>query len=415
MLELGNCETANIEEELASLAASITAATGRFLELLGELDRRDAWTGQGFTSLAHWLAWRCGLDLRTAREHVRVARALRELPRTAEAVCSGELSYSKTRAVTRVARAETEAHILETAKQATASQLDRILAVWRRAEPETKDLAERINALRHADMYFDDDGMLVIRARLAPDEGAIFMRAMESARDELWKGEPEVGAGARADALALIADRSLSVEAAARSGPDRTTIMVHVDAEVLRDPASDGQSRLEAGPSGPAEQSRRLACDAAVVEVVHGPEGEVSVGRRTRRISAALRRLLNVRDGGTCVFPGCSHRIVDMHHMVHWADGGATVPQNLISACRFHHVLLHEGGFTVEHTAAGVRFRRPDGRLVPTVPVVPQGQGLASAGSAVSLAPRDFTPTIDWDAIASYPPKRAGAIAGWVG
>src|SRR5512147_891202 len=162
MLELDKRETANIEDELASLAASITAATGRFLELLGELDRRDAWTGQGFTSLAHWLAWRCGLDLRTAREHVRVARALRELPRTAAAVCRGELSYSKARAVTRVARAETEEQILETAKQATASQLDRILAVWQRAEPETKDLAERIHALRHADMYFDDDGMLVI-------------------------------------------------------------------------------------------------------------------------------------------------------------------------------------------------------------------------------------------------------------
>jgi uncharacterized protein DUF222/HNH endonuclease len=404
MFELDKCETARIEDELASLAASITAATGRFLELLGELERREAWAGQGFTSLPHWLAWRCGLDLRTAREHVRVARALRELPRTAEAVCRGELSYSKARAVTRVARPDTEEQILETAAHATASQLDRILSVWQRAGLQTKDAAERISALRYADMYFDDDGMLIIRARLAPEEGALFMRAMESARNELWQGEPEVGAGARADALALIVDRSLSVEAAARSGPDRTTIMVHVDAEVLRDPASDGQSRLEQGPSGPAEHSRRLACDAAVVEVVHGPGRDVSVGRRTRRISTALRRLLNVRDGGTCVFPGCTHRIVDAHHIVHWADGGATVPENLVSACRFHHVLVHEGGFTVEHTAAGVRFRRPDGRLVPTVPAVIQGRGLAQAGNPVSLAPRDFTPRVDWDAIVACPP-----------
>jgi uncharacterized protein DUF222/HNH endonuclease len=402
MFELDKHETVEIEDELASLAASITAATGRFLELLAELERREAWAGQGFTSLAHWLAWRCGLDLRTAREHVRVACAMRDLPRTTQAVCRGELSYSKARAVTRVARPETEEQILETAKYATASQLDRILAVWRRAELETQDAAERMCALRHADLYFDDDGMLVIRARLAPEEGALFMRAMESARDALWKGEPKVGAGARADALALIADRSLSVDAAARSGPDRTTIMVHVDAEVLHDTASDGQSRLEQGPSGPAEQSRRLACDAAVVEVVHGTEGEVSVGRRTRRISAALRRLLSVRDGGICVFPGCTHRIVDAHHIVHWADGGATVPENLISACRFHHVRLHEGGFTVELTAAGVRFRRPDGRLVPMVPAAIHGRGLAPAGSPDSLAPRDFTPRIDWDAISSW-------------
>jgi len=397
-------ETERIEDELASLAASITAAMGRFLVLLAELDRREAWAGQGFSSLAHWLAFRCGLDLRTAREHVRVSRALRDLPRSSEAVCQGELSYSKARAVTRVARPETEAQILETARHATASQLDRILSVWKRADEDAKDVSERISALRHADMYFDDDGMLVIRARLAPEEGALFMRAMESARDELWNGEREVGPSARADALALVADRSLSVDAAARSGPDRTTIMVHVDVDVLRDPGCDGQSRLENGPSGPAEQSRRLACDAAVVEVTHGPEGEVSLGRRTRRISTALRRLLHVRDGGTCVFPGCTHRIVDAHHVVHWADGGATVPSNTISLCRMHHVLVHEGGFQVEQSPSGVRFRRPDGRLVPAVPPASAVGNLAPSGSPHSLAPRDFTPRVDWQAIAESPP-----------
>jgi len=397
-------ETDKIEDELASLAASITAAMGRFLALLAELDRREAWGGQGFASLAHWLAFRCGLDLRTAREHVRVARSLRELPQTSEAVRRGELSYAKARAVTRVARPETEAKVLETAKHATASQLDRILSVWQRADPDVKDPAERISALRHADLYFDDDGMFVIRARLAPEEGALFMRAMESARDELWAEARAVGPSARADALALVADRSLSVDAAARSGPDRTTVMVHVDAEVLRDPGCDGQSRLENGPNGPAEQSRRLACDAAVVEVVHGAEGEVSVGRRTRRISTALRRLLNVRDGGTCVFPGCTHRIVDGHHVIHWADGGETVPRNIISLCRVHHMLVHEGGFQVEQTPSGVRFRRPDGKLVPTAPTASTVGNLAPTGSPHSLAPRDFTPRVDWDAIAASPP-----------
>jgi uncharacterized protein DUF222 len=401
---LDSWETERIEDELASLAASITAAMGRFLVLLAELDRREAWAGQGFASLAHWLAFRCGLDLRTAREHVRVARALRELPQAREALGRGELSYAKARAVARVARPETEARILETARHATAAQLDRILAVWKRADPEAMDAAERISAKRHADLYFDEDGMLVIRARLAPEEGALVMRAMESARDELWKGERAVGPSARADALALVADRSLSVDAAARSGPDRTTVMVHVDAEVLRDPGCDGQSHLENGPSGPAEQSRRLACDAAVVDVVHGPEGEVSVGRRTRRISTALRRLLHVRDGGTCVFPGCTHRIVDAHHVVHWADGGATVPANIISVCRMHHLLVHEGGYKVEQTPAGVRFRRPDGKLVPTVPTASAVENLAPAGSPHSLAPRDFTPRVDWQAIAESPP-----------
>jgi hypothetical protein len=164
-----------IETEVATLATRIAAATGRMLALLAELDRRAAWAAQGFHSLAHWLAWRTGMGTGAAREHVRVALALRELPTTSAALTDGKLSFSKARAITRTARPETEAMLVEMARYATASQLEHICRGVRRADPAAdRALAERIENMRGVELHFDDDGMLVIQARLAPDEGAAF-------------------------------------------------------------------------------------------------------------------------------------------------------------------------------------------------------------------------------------------------
>ncbi len=385
--------TKDLEDELATLAARVTAAMARFFVLLAELEERGEWAGQGYTSIVHWVRWRCGLDKRTARAYVRVARALKVLPRTREAMERGELSYSKVRAITRVAKAENEEKLLYFARNSDAEQLESIAAKWKRAEPEEeRDEADRHELRRFAHAFFDDDGMLVIRARLAPDEGAIFMRAMESAREELWKDKARKDLGAaqqRADQLALVADRSLSEKAAARSGSDRVTVFVHVDAQ-----AADG----------PAEPDRRLACDAATVKVEHGAEGELKAGRWTRVVSSALRRALRVRDGGVCTFPGCTHRVVDAHHIHHWVDGGPTVLRNMISLCRSHHTLVHEGGFKVDLGRAGPRFFRPDGRVVPVVPPVKTGPPLAGPAGPWSLAPEVTTLRIDWDAMGDHLP-----------
>lgn len=110
-----------VEAEICTLAGQIAAATCRFLRLLAEFDAREGWTGWQVRSCAQWLSWRCGLDLRTAREHVRVARALAGLPLTTEAFAAGRLSYSKVRALCRVATAETEADLVEAALGAPAS------------------------------------------------------------------------------------------------------------------------------------------------------------------------------------------------------------------------------------------------------------------------------------------------------
>jgi hypothetical protein len=311
--------------------------------------------------------------LKTAREYVRVARAAHKLPRTTAALQSGTLSYSKARAITRVARPETEEKLIAIAESATASQLERILSAVRRADsPAERNKAEEIEARRNVDAFFDDDGMLVLRARLAPDDGALFLRALDSARDTLFRADKapsdQTPGQRRADALVLVADRSLSEGATGRNGGDRVTVMLHVDEAVLADPEADGQSRLDGGPESSAEASRRLACDAAVVRVTHAENGELHTGRRARLVSATLRRALDVRDGGCCTFPGCSRRIVDAHHIVHWANGGPTVLSNLCQLCRQHHILVHEGGYRMELTDRGARFYRPDGTVLPDTP-----------------------------------------------
>lgn len=125
----GERDLDEVAAELAGLAGEIAAQTCRFLTLLGQFDSRDGWGYYaGIRSSVHWLSWQCGMSASTAREHVRIARALSDLPATREEFGAGRLSYSKVRAITRVATADTEAELVEIARAGTAEQLDRFCA-----------------------------------------------------------------------------------------------------------------------------------------------------------------------------------------------------------------------------------------------------------------------------------------------
>ena len=126
-------EMDRLGDEIAELSAHLEAATARLLELIREFDTRGGWN-TGFRSCAHWLAWRVGMDLGAARERVRVARALGSLPRLAEAISRGELSYAKVRALTRVATPETEERLLAVGQAGTAAHVERIVRGWRRVD-----------------------------------------------------------------------------------------------------------------------------------------------------------------------------------------------------------------------------------------------------------------------------------------
>jgi hypothetical protein len=372
-------------DEIAELSVHLEAATARLLDLIREFDTRAGWNN-GFRSCAHWLAWRVGLDVGAARERVRVARALEKLPKLAEALARGELSYAKVRALTRVATPETEERLLAIGRAGTAEHVERIVRGWRCVDRQAE---ARETAVRHASralhVYPDADGTVVVRGRLEPEAGAMLMQALTAAREALYKranaaphaedvpAETPTMAQQQADALALIAETALHHGIDPGAPAERYQVVVHVDADVLADAEAPGQSVVDGGARVSAETSQRLACDASRVVMRHEADGHtIEVEARTRTIPPALRRALQHRDQGFR-FPGCGLPFVQAHHIHHWAHGGPTTLSNLVMLCRRHHRAVHEEGYQVDRDTDGeLRFRRPDGRLIPDVPPPPK-------------------------------------------
>ena len=159
-----------LEREITALASQIHAATCRWLELVAEYDAREGWAQWGCRSCAHWVSWQCGIAPGPAREHVRVARRLWELPLMRAAFARGELSYSKVRALTRVENVEREQDLLDLARHATASQLERLLRAYRGVVAAERAAVggrpERWLVVEH-----DDDGSVLLRGRFPAEEG----------------------------------------------------------------------------------------------------------------------------------------------------------------------------------------------------------------------------------------------------
>lgn len=425
--DLARLSKSELEARITELAGHLNAATHRWLLLLAEFDRRNAWNDGATRSCAHWLNWKCGLDMGAAREKVRVARALESLPQISAAMAKGQVSYAKVRAMTRVATPATEDVLLNVALHGTANHVERLVRHFRQVQ-EVEALSREQRQYQHRGLtYFhDDDGSLVVKLRLTAESGALLLQALERALPEIplpapievryrspdrqdslhvsaetsarfhdgfdptdpydvtphvvYQETPPSFAARRADALVVLVESFLAHGPEVLSGGERHQITVHVDAATLAR-HEPGTCEIEEGPSIAVTTAQRLACDASKVEIVEDERGEpLDVGRKTRTIPPALRRALRSRDKG-CVYPGCNHtRYVDGHHIQHWAEGGATSLSNLVSLCRFHHRAVHEGGVRVERCDDGAwRF------------VLKSGQALTSC------APGHTQPLAHWE------------------
>ncbi|MBT8109024.1 MAG: HNH endonuclease [Gammaproteobacteria bacterium] len=325
-------------DEITELCGYIYAATCHLLELIREFDENRHWEAQGFSSCAHWLNFHCGMGFGTAREHLRVAHALPALPQIQAEFSEGKLSFSKVRAMTRVARPENEEFLLMVARHGTANHVERLVSQYRRCQklnhPYT---ANDLYRAREVTYHYDDDGCLVMKARMPADMGELIVKALEMAMDSQEPNDDPIAAR-RADAMAEVAETYLNHPENAGSTADRYQVVVHS--------AGNTATYLENGPHLSAETSRRVACDCCKTEVKDDENGEpLNIGRRSRTIPPAMRRALKTRDGG-CRFPGCTgHKFCDGHHIKHWSDGGETSLDNLVLLCRHHHRLVHEGGF----------------------------------------------------------------------
>ena len=275
--EISRCDgkrrTAHIDrlgDEIAVLTAQIQAATYEVLVRLREFDKLQGWGSHGAKSCAHWLAWRTSLDAGAAREWVRVARALEHLPLLSEAMRKGEVSYSKARALTRIATPETEAYLVELARGGTAAHIEKVVRGCRRYAPkDERERNARMLDSRYVQISHDEDGMTILRARLDPVAGAVVERALEAAMEALYQKNRQKQQASRAsvrwhssgrrrrvrrrahsgcrdtpahdltitqrraDALVLLAESALAGGLDAGTAGDRYQVVLHVDAEVL--------------------------------------------------------------------------------------------------------------------------------------------------------------------------------------
>lgn len=384
-----------LEAELTEWAGHLAAAECRWIQLIAEYDRREGWTHWGCHSIVQWLGWHCGLGGRAARERARVGRALRDLPQITAEFAAGRLSYSKVRALTRIATPMNEADVVVLAEHATASQVDRIVSAYRGVLTVEEEIerANRQVAEQHLRSDWEDDGSMAIHRRMPSEVGALLLKALEAARRELCADARGEGGPAgpvhrperatNIDALQLIAESFLEHGAASRDGSDRYLMIVNVDEDVLVRDDPSGVCELDGGPALAPEAARRLACDASTVAMIRRADGSVlGASDKTRTISRRLRRLVHARDRG-CRFPGCgARRFVDVHHVRHRAHGGTNALDNLIELCWFHHRLVHEDGWRLRLDDAGeVVVTNPTGNVIPAM--------RARCGAAVAILDRN--------------------------
>jgi hypothetical protein len=372
-----------LADQIADLSLRIDVAKHLLLTHLREFDAHDGWAGSGFLSMVAWLAWRIDIGVAAAREHVRVARALGELPIVDAAFAAGELSYSKVRALTRVATPATEQNFLDVAKHATASQIEKVTAAYRRTRV---DPTQPTGDLRRFVRYTDTaSGMARIEIQLPPEQAKVVMEAISAALDAGRREDVSAEADAvvetpgtdSVDPITLQAERADALVSVAQAYLQHSPRTLGTGYELVIMTTKD---QLEQGPGGvggflrdgtpiPLHVARMLACDGSRVDVEISESGEIlDVGRARRTIPSAIGRSLWLRDGG-CRAPGCGRKHhLHAHHIEAWAEGGKTSTSNLVLLCPSHHTLVHEGVLFVDVIDGRIEFRNVYGTALRPAP-----------------------------------------------
>src|SRR5215469_10064066 len=280
-----------LEAQICELAGHLAAATCRFLVLLADFDARRGWASWEMTSCAAWLSWKCQLSSGTAREHVRVARALPGLPVIRGEFAAGRLSYAKVRALTRLATPATEAGLAGLAGPMTANQLERFARAHRQVT-QADDADARVR--RRLVWRFEEDGSLSGTFRLPPLQGAVLLKALRAACADLAGPAPAVPTPAvptpapaaaptpavqtsssLADGLVAVAESFLAGKVAGADDAEVYQVVVHVGTDALADgpaPAPAAQAGVSAEtpapvPGDPADPARCHVEDGPAISV----------------------------------------------------------------------------------------------------------------------------------------------------
>ena len=392
----GELSVDELGARIVDMSARLAAATSRWLLLVACFDARQGYVSFGLASSAQWLTHACGIAHRTAVEHVRVGRSLRQYPRLADEMGAGRLSFSQVRAISRIAGPGEHGlveDLVEAARHATVAQLEVVVRGLRTVEDneQATDRGEYLN------QSWASDSRWRLSARLDPERGAVVAAAIEAivGRD----------GGSPADALLRLAEIGLAALADAQHPPralrgyERAAVVIHVEA--ARVPARSAEpdpdqvpvprsaepdqdqvtvprsaerdqdaaplplgdvstvarpyARVAGGPGLPDRVVERLVCDGRIRTVVHGGVSNVlDVGRSHRLVTDRQYRALLLRQHGHCAHPGCPNtRNLHAHHRIHWIHGGRTDLDNLLLLCERHHAAHHDGQFAIGTLDAG--------------------------------------------------------------
>ncbi len=407
-----------LADGICSWAGRVAAGMAQLLALVAEFDRREAWAGPGMLSCAHWLSWQAALSPGTAREWVRVARQLTELPAVRTAFEAGRMSWSQARAITRVAEPDDGVDWVELARHGSADQLERIVRGIRRtkhAEAVQADPEETAYRMRTRHRY-DADGNLVVTIYAPAEDAPVILAGLAAQRAELDRqreARAAAAAAVREDVPAGTSEEApIAADRVPAPDPEQVPVLRDVPAGTpgppVADPIAPESSRatdgdalldlacaaLDSQRTAHPEIARRTRAHLvvqvdplsgwarlrdgellpptslkAVLKTLPGRGGILrlrrltaadltahDLGRSTREPSLALRELLGSLDGERCRFPGCTrHTKLHAHHVVYWADDGPTDLSNLLLLCSRHHTLVHQLGFHL--------VLRPDRRL----------------------------------------------------
>ena len=348
----------DLVEELASAFAQRDRHDARVADLLRQVWETQAFSRDGYSSLSALLKHRMSLHPGEAQRLVARANGLADTPLVALAYARGAISGAQvdilleTRSTAFEAFDAAEGYLVELALDTPlVRDLRKKLDYWL-DQVATIDLGADRNLVRDLrSLTLRRDGDMV---RI---NGWVDIEAGERLRAELEPGVP--AEGDTRSTSARRADLLIDILNGASGRPDLT---IHVSAETLIQGAP-GISETHTGVFLTAEEIRRLACDANLTRVIFGPESQpLDVGRTKRLVTPALRAAVCARDL-RCEFPTCDRfsSWCDVHHLTHWVNGGETNIDNLILLCRHHHILVHEGGWTITGRPGDLRFFRPDG------------------------------------------------------
>ncbi|MGY1832895.1 DUF222 domain-containing protein [Geodermatophilus sp. SYSU D01180] len=381
----GASGSGDVLDDVAALVAERNRIDARLTRLVRDAENQQAPERDGLKSMASWLRGHCRLSTAEASRLVRNGRALEHLPALAEAHDAGLVSAEQ---VAVAARAVTPERLAAAA--AVGVDLAVIDAVLTGVAVE-RPHADLVQVVQHYCTDLDPDGpepdptqgrsltlarhadgSLSIRGHLDPVGGEKLQTALEAhVQADRPAGDDRTRAQRLGDALVQVADNALATGTLPILRGHRPQIAVRVDLDDLVDPhGSPNAGRLGSGATISAARARWLACDGTISRVVFGPAGTpLDLGREQRLMSRHIRRAAELRDGG-CVFAGCGAPTwwCDVHHLIHWIDGGDTSLDNSALLCERHHTEAHHG-FRVERQPDG-RWRtyRPDGSEIATRP-----------------------------------------------